>query len=151
MTQNLADIGAPFEAQQLADWLVEGKPELGWRGDPRLSLHIGVATAAHNGAKDGKYYRKGDIVGMRLEVHRHNEDGTDTEIVARPIDKLHEIIPSLLKQDPRTPGFEPVMDGIERESDKLAAEKSTEFQEMWGQMTEHQWHAYGMLPKKVGF
>lgn len=151
MTSGIADIGAPYEAQLLADWLTDGKPELGWRGDPRLELHIGVAEAAKNGYRGTKFFRKGDVVGMRFEVRRHNEDGTDTIVLARPVGQWEEIIPKLVQMDPRTPGHENVMDVVEREHNQNEKDKSTEFRETWGEMTEHLWHATGQLPKKVGF
>jgi hypothetical protein len=128
---------APEEARMVATWLQNGKPELGWRGDPRLFLVIGQVIAAKAQFKNGKSWRKGDIMGVVFEVRRWNEDGTDKQILVKPVQKWMEIIPALINADPRTPGFEPVMDQVEREADKLEAQKSTEFQEHYGEMYTH--------------
>jgi hypothetical protein len=126
-------------AHLLADWLVNGKPELGWRGDPRLELEIGVITAAKSGYRDGKFYRKGDVVAQQFQVWRHNESGKYEQLFARRVSDWLDIIPTLIESDPRTPGFRPVMDRVEEANAKVEAEKSREFQEAWGEMTEHLW------------
>lgn len=138
----LIDIkNAPAEAQQVAAWLQQGKPEMGWRGDPRLFLVIGQIIAANSGiGRDGKFVHKGAVTGVVLEVRRNNEDGTERQILVRPVSKWMEIIPALIGADPRTPGFEPVMDRVEREAAKLEEAKSKEFQESWGEVTEHMWN-----------
>lgn len=137
---SVLDTGAaPLEAQRLDRELREGNPTLGWRGDRRLRLVIGVVSAAKTQVKDGKTFRKGDVMGLSLIVMRHNEDGTDTPILQRPITKIHEVIPALIGADPRTPGFENVMDRVERDNEKVEKQKSTEFREAWGEMTEHLW------------
>ena len=138
----LIDIAnAPAEAQQVAAWLQQGKPEIGWRGDPRLFLVIGQIIAANSGRDhEGRFFHKGAVTGVMLEVRRHNEDGTDRQIMVRPVSKWAEIIPARIGADPRTPGFEPVMDRVEREAQKLEEQKSKEFQESWGEITEHMWN-----------
>ena len=85
----LLDItNAPAEAQQVAAWLQNGKPELGWRGDPRLHLVIGQIIAAKSGRdRSGRFFHKGAVVGIVLEVRRENEDGSDKQILVRPIAK----------------------------------------------------------------
>ena len=140
MATSLVDIGAPYESQVLADELVKGNPTLGWRGDPRLELHVAYREAAKNLVRAGRWFPKGAVVDMLLVVTRHNEDGTDTPLISRPIDRLHEIIPELNKMDPRTPAFEPVMDTVERQADKIEKDKSDDFRERWGEMTEHMWN-----------
>ena len=124
----------------LAQWLVKGKPELGWRGDPRLSLHIGVLVAAKNGTRAGKHYRKGDVVAFRYEVHRHNEDGTDTEILHRAAAQWHEIIPALIDIDPRTPGFKPTMDKVEAANKIEHREAEYAMEQAYGEANEHLWN-----------
>jgi hypothetical protein len=130
-------LDAPSEARQLSEWLQHGKSELGWRGDPRLFLVIGQIIAPYRMVKDGKIWRKGDVMGVVFEVRRHNEDGTDKQILVKPVQKWHEIIPALIGSDPRTPGFEPVMDTIEREAAALEKQKSDEFQGHYGEMWTH--------------
>ena len=138
----LLDIkNAPAEAQQVAAWLQNGKPEVGWRGDPRLFLVIGQIIAAKSGYDHhGKFFHKGAVLGIVLEVRRHNEDGTEKQILVRPVAKWYEIIPALIGADPRTPGFEPVMDRVERDAEAQEKRKSEEFQDAWGEITEHMWN-----------
>ena len=61
----LIDISnAPDEAKQVASWLQKGKPEMGWRGDPRLFLVIGQIIAANSGRdRDGRFFHKGAVCG----------------------------------------------------------------------------------------
>lgn len=132
---------APFEAQQLSEWLVKGKPELGWRGDPRLSLHIGILTAKTHGRshKTGRFHRAGDVVAYRYEVWRHNEDGTDTELFHREAKDWHQIIPKLVGLDPRTPGHVDTATEIETNNAKIEKDKTTAYREAHGEMAEHLW------------
>lgn len=129
----------PHELRQLDVWLRTGKPELGWRGDPRLELLIGVLTASKNGVFKGKSYRKGDVVGYRAEVHRHNEDGTDTPILQRKIEEWHTIIPELVKIDPASPMFRSTHDLVVEHNDRLERERGRDIAEARGEMTEHLW------------
>lgn len=128
----------PEEARLLHGWLKDGKPELGWRGDPRLFLHIGVISASKNGiAGDGKWYRKGDIIRIIFEVRRENEDGTETSIVAKKLSQWHEIIPTLIEMDPRTPGFKPVMDRVEAHHEQMQKDIQYKEDQIRGEMMEH--------------
>jgi hypothetical protein len=141
MTQTL-DLGfVPWEAQEIDRWLREGKPELGWRGDNRLELRIGVLTANINGTDPHtkKYQRKGDRVAWRWEVWRHNEDGTEKRILMRKAEQAVDIIPSLIQIDPRTPGFVPTMDRVEKEAAQVDKEKSIAIREAVGEQAEHLW------------
>jgi hypothetical protein len=133
--------GIPHIAQELDGWLKNGKPELGWRGDPRLELRIGVLQAQATGVDPHtkRWQRQGDTVAWRWEIWRHNEDGTDTRILQRPADKMTELIPELIRCDPRTPGFEPVMDRVEKAEAAVERERSRRIQEAVGEQTEHLW------------
>lgn len=129
----------PPELERVDRELREGFAPLGWRGDPRLSLHVGVLTAKEGGTRDGRWYSRGDVVAMRVEVHRHNEDGTDTPILQRPMDRWHEIIPELVKIDPASPMFKNTMDVIEKHNDAIDRERGRAIAEARGEMTEHLW------------
>jgi hypothetical protein len=139
MPTSLAELSETYEGRLLADWLTKGKPELGWRGDPRLELRLGVLEAAKAGTRKGKYYRKGDIVAYRYEVWRHNEDGTDAEVLHRAAKDWHEIIPALVQLDPRTPGHVDTMTHIEKYNEKIDRDKGRAIAEARGEMTEHLW------------
>lgn len=131
----------PYEATVLADDLVWGLAAAGWKGDPRLSLRVGVLTAAKNGydPRSGKWYRKGELLARRYEVWRHLETGEDERIIDRPLHLLHEIIPALVKIDPRTPGFENSVDRVIRENDAVHAQRASDIREAHGEMVEHLW------------
>lgn len=136
------DLGfVPWEAQEMDRWLREGHPTLGWRGDPRLELRIGVLLANRSGfdPRTKKNHQKGDRVAWRWEVWRHNEDGTEARILQRKAGEIAEIIPTLIGVDPRTPGFEPVMDQIEREDDQNHKEKQYAIAQAVGEQREHLW------------
>jgi len=138
-TIDLANV--PWEAQEVDRWLRDGNPTLGWRGDPRLSLAVGVLTASRNGVdpRTKKFHRAGDVLARRYEVVRHCEDGTDQRIMQRPLTKLHEIIPALNGIDPRTPAFEPVMDVVEREDAQKQKDVEYKIGQAIGEQREHLW------------
>lgn len=135
----------PYEAELMADWLTDGKPELGWRGDPRLSLVVAVISAGATGysQKVGRYVRMGQALGYRYEVWRHNEDGTDKRIISCELDALHTLLPKLCEMDPRSPGFVDQFDKAVRDNDKAHADRANDLREAHGEMTEHLfklWH-----------
>lgn len=134
----LSDV--PYEMEVLADDIVNGKPTLGWRGDPRMSLHIGVVAAAANGQHNGKFVCRGQVIGRNLQVWRHCEDGKDRLIISKGLDAVHEIIPSLCKMDPRSPGFEDTHDAVVANNAKVDADRAYDVQQAIGEMTEHLWH-----------
>lgn len=129
----------PYEARLVADELTQGSPTHGWRGDARLSLHIGVVVAANDGYRKGKWYRKGEPVATRYEVHRHNEDGTDEPLLYRDMNELHSLIPKLVQMDPHTPGHENVMDIVERDNAAIERQNSRDFADSYGNMIDHMW------------
>lgn len=134
---SLSDI--PYEATTVADALTQGDPVHGWKGDPRLSLHVGVIRAAQDGVYHGKFRRRGDVIGKCYQVMRHNEDGTDLPILQRRLDQWHEIIPAMVQIDPRTPGHVDTMTRVERANTLEEKHRSDDFQEAHGEATEHLW------------
>lgn len=139
-TTDLTMSNLPYEVELVADWLVMGKPELGWKGDPRLSLCVGVITM-HKAGPDrrGTYRRKGEVVARNLQVFRHNEDGTDTNILSRKLDAWHDIIPSLVQLDPRNPGHVDTMTKVEKANAIVDKANSTAVAEAHGEAAEHLW------------
>lgn len=136
------EIALPAAVHEYDRWLREGKSELGWRGDPRLSLHVGIVITQKGGYQvdpDGKtrFHRPGDKVGWGWVVLRHNEDGTDLPILQVAGMELDTIIPKLILQDPRTPGFEPVMDRVEREDAIQQKRVEDRMKEARGDAIEH--------------
>lgn len=139
MASDLALADVPYEATLLADWLVLGKPELGWRGDPRLSLRIGIVKAASAGVYHGKSRRQGDVIARRYEIWRHNEDGTDTNILYRKFSEFDTIIKDLIKLDPRTPGFVDSMTRTLQANEREHKASATAIGEAKGEAIEHLW------------
>lgn len=141
MTQTL-DLGfVPPEAQMIDGWLRDGKPELGWRGDPRLELEIGVLLANRAGIdpRTKKYHRKGDRVAWRWEVWRNNEDGTRGRLFQLAGDRAIDIIPKLIEMDPRTPGHVATMDRVEKANAIEEREKEYAIEQAHGEAAEHLW------------
>lgn len=139
MTPLAAPSFVPWEAQELATWLTDGKPEVGWRGDARLELRIGVLVADRPGVspESGRALRKGDVAARRYEVWRNNPDGTEKRIGAWPLDRFHEVLADLIKMDPETPGHKNVLDRIDAANREADARKEREFREIAGPMMEH--------------
>jgi hypothetical protein len=133
----LSDV--PYEAIVLEKQLKRGMPTLGWRGDPRLYLEMGVITSNNTGysRKVNRFVRHGEVLARQLIVMRHCEDGTEQVILRKGLNKVHEVIPALIKHDPRTPGFEEVMDTVEREDNAKQKEVSTQIFEARAQCFEH--------------
>lgn len=132
----------PWEVHEMDRWLKEGNPTWGWRGDPRLELRMGIVTAGKTGyyPQAKRWVREGDAVGYNWQVWRHNEDGTDKNILTRKGTELHTIIPALIEIDPRTPGFEPVMDRVEREDAILQKHRQADIADAVGQKMDHLWN-----------
>lgn len=141
--QHLSEM--PYEAEVMVDWLTGGKPELGWRGDPRLSLHVAVISAGKSGysSKVGRYVTAGQALAYRYEVWRHLEDGTDERIITCGMDELHTLLPKLCKMDPRSPGFEDTFEAAVKANDAEHKRRGDAIKEAHGEMTEHLfklWH-----------
>ena len=137
----LALSGLSLEAEQLARDLTFGKPELGWKGDPRLELRIGILTASKSGIdpRSGRWKRAGDKLGMQYQVWRVNEDGTEKQIIARAIEAFYTIIPELVQMDPRTPGFRSTFERAEESNAAVDKANTQAVQEAQGEATEHLW------------
>jgi hypothetical protein len=134
----------PREVHILDEYLRRGYPTLGWRGDPNLYLIMSVITTQKGGYQvdpDGKsrFHRVGDKVGWCWQVMRHCETGEDEPILQAKGTELHRIIPRLIQMDPRTPGFEDVMDKVEREDALVHKHKQQAIAEAEGEAREHLW------------
>lgn len=122
------DYVAP-EWRDLARQLVEGDG-LGWPGDPRLSLQIGIIEGRN---KSGRVVR----TGRRLEVVRHNEDGSDTMIGHWRPEEQHRVCYDLARMRVDSPGHESVLDSIDRANAQKEAEVSKQFQEAMANLLDH--------------
>jgi len=134
----------PTEIFELDRMLREGHSALGWRGDPSLSLHMGIITTQKSGMQqdpDGKtrFHRVGDKVGWCWTVMRHCETGKDEIILQRKGLDLCNIIPKLIEMDPRTPGSEHIMDIVERADAAVNREREARIAEAHGEHLDHLW------------
>lgn len=146
MATETIDLGfeMPWEVHELDRMLREGNPTLGWRGDPSLSLHMGIITTQKSGFQkdpDGKtrFHREGDKVGWCWTVMRHCETGKDEILLQRKGLDLNLIIPKLIEMDPRTPGSENIMDIVERADAAVHREKERRIAEAQGEHLDHLW------------
>lgn len=139
----LSDV--PYECVVLDNQLRQGVSTLGWRGDPRLYLEVGVITSNNTGysRKVGRVVRHGEVLGRQLIVMRHCETGKDEILMRRKMEDLHKIIPQLITSDPRTPGFEDVMDTVEREDAAKQKQVATDIFEARAECAEHLWALVG--------
>lgn len=141
MPKTLDQSTLPWEAQEVAYWLTEGNPTLGWRGDPRLWLQYSILTAGKSGfdPKVHRYVQKGDVVAKCYEVWRHTELGSDERILQVTLDRVLDIIPRLIDMDPNTPNQRPLWDRVIEENDRHDTENTQHIQEAHGEMAEHFW------------
>lgn len=136
MTMTLPDV-----VHDVDRWLREGKQEVGWRGDPRLWLDIGVIKTHQHGIdpKTGRYQRAGDVIGWQWQVKRHTELGKEEIILRLKGEDLYRIFEKLIAIDPRTPGHEDTMDVVEREDALLQKHRQQAIAEAHGENMEHLW------------
>ncbi len=113
---------------------------IAWRGDIRLELRMGTATAKKAGYDENtkRFQRRGDIVARRYEVWRQMEDGTELRIGHWRLEEFDRILLDLAEMDPRSPGHEAVADRLDKADAATEKAKSAEFREAAGPMLEHQ-------------
>lgn len=101
---------------------IRGGDGLLWSGDPDLSLMVGVLTEKATGR-----------TGIRLEVHRHCEDGSDQFLASWLPAEAYRICMDLAEMRPGSPGHIPVADALdaadrlrEKEASAIYADKASE-------------------------
>lgn len=112
------------EWQDLATKLVNGDG-LGWSGDDRLWLGIGVLEA------------RGKPTGRRLEVWRSNEDGTDSLIGHWLLSEQMRVCYDLARMRAEAPGHVDVITSIDRANAELEAKQSADFLDVMGPVVDH--------------
>jgi len=135
------DIALPEGVIEYDRWLREGKRELGWRGDPRLWLEIGLIETHQYGfcEKTKQFQRPGDVIGWQWQVWRHTELGKDEIILTLKGHELPFMFDKLVSMDPRTPGFQPVMERVESEDAVVQKHKQDAIAEARGEQMDHLW------------
>lgn len=106
--------------------LKNGDPAIGWRGDPRLSLQVGQIVT-----------QKGVLIAEKLEVWRHNEDGSDTCLSWWEMHELGRVLWDLRLMDMHSPAYEPALERIDRHNSHTDAERGTEIRDRYGEIAEH--------------
>lgn len=117
------------EWEELAGKIVNGDG-LGWPGDPRLSLGIGVVEGRD---------RSGRVrhTGRRLEVWRHNEDGSDTLVAHWRPEEIHRVCYDLARMRVDSPGYVSVEDRIDEHNAKLEKAASDKYVDAMSQLLDH--------------
>lgn len=116
------------EYQDLVRKLQQGDGIM-WTGDPNLWLGIGVLT----NRKTGK-------TGRRLEVWRHNEDGSDTIVGHWLPSEQFKIIYDLAQMRLDSPGHQDVLDRIDKHNDAVEKAATERAQEAMIEMLDHALH-----------
>ncbi len=111
--------------EDLARLLVIGDG-MGWPGDPRLDLRIGVIE--HKATKK---------VGRRYEVWRTNEDGSETRVAHWKIEEFDRILFDLTRMRMDSPGHVSAEAEIDAHNDAISAKRSDEARDSLGEMMEH--------------
>lgn len=109
--------------EDLAKKVVQGDG-LGWPGDPRLELRIGVLS---NGQKDGH----------RLEVWRYNEDGTETRVAHWLPRESMMVCYDLARMRLDAPGRVDTVTEIEKHNERLEKDASDRFNELMVETVKH--------------
>lgn len=115
------------EWQELAGKITNGDG-LGWPGDPRLSLGLGIMEVRENGRKR---------TGRRLEVWRHNEDGTDTMIAHWHPSEAFKVCFDLAQMRVDSPGHISVEDRIDKHNDALVKKHEDAARESMMETLDH--------------
>lgn len=116
------------EWKDLATKLVNGDG-LGFSGDPRLDLRIGIM--------EKKLYGRTIATGRRLEVWRRNEDGSEGMVGHWLPTEQHRVCYDLARMRPDSPGFESVETRIDRHNAKVEKASSDRFVAAASEMLEH--------------
>lgn len=119
-------------ATQLALDLRQGRPVVGWRGDPNLELRLGIMTDRH--------HRE---VARRWEVWRHCEDGADRRLADWALDEFDQIIPDLVAMDPRNRGHVPTVERIDQANAARDAEIRSQVRDKAAEAFDQLHHAHG--------
>lgn len=112
------------EWTDLAKKLADGDG-LGWPGDPRLWLGVGVLEA------------RGKPTGRRLEVWRTNEDGTDSLIGHWLLSEQMRVCYDLARMRAEAPGHVDTITAIDKANDELEARQSADFMDVMAPMVDH--------------
>lgn len=126
------------EAAEVDRKLREGDG-LGFPGDPRLSLGVGVLTAPKRmyAPEVKRVVNRGEVVARRYEVWRYCEDGEDRIIGSWPLENLQMILPELSKARLDSPGHEDATTRIDQANKELEDKASRQIKDSAGEMMEH--------------
>lgn len=112
------------EWRELAGKITDGDG-YGWPGDERMWLQI------------GELHRSDGAIGRRLEVWRHNEDGSDTMVAHWLPREQHMVCYELARMRVDSPGHESVEDRIDRHNAAIEEKLSRQFRDSMGELLEH--------------
>lgn len=99
---------------------------MGWPGDPRMWLGIGVLENKHTGK-----------TGRRLEVWRTNEDGSETLVAHWLLTEQHRVIYDLARMRADSPGHVSVLDIIDQHNDRIQKDLEDKAAEEMIQTLDH--------------
>lgn len=99
---------------------------MGWPGDPRMWLGIGVLENRRTGK-----------VGRRLEVWRTNEDGSETLVAHWLLAEQHRVIYDLARMRADAPGHVPVEDVIDAHNAAMEKKASDKAQDEMLETLDH--------------
>lgn len=113
---------------ELLDTQLRDGDGMGWPGDPRLDLRVGVVQATIQGKRR---------TGRRYEVWRRNEDGTETIVGHWRLEEFDRILFDMMRARMDTPGFVPVEERIDAHNAEIEDRIDREAKDSLGEMMEH--------------
>jgi hypothetical protein len=126
------------DASALADKLVLGDG-LGWPGDPRLELRMGIRCAKRTMFDPNvrRTVQKGEVVARRYEVWRVNEDGSETPVGHWLLEEFDRILFDLTRMRSESPGHVDIGEAATATNDALEAAAGKAFAETTAEVKEY--------------
>lgn len=105
--------------------LIQDGDGMGWPGDPRMYIAIGVVRVPGIGT------------ARRYEVWRLCEDGEDRFIGGWKLEEKDKIVFDLTRMRPDSPGFVSAADQMKEHNAKLEAQAQADYEDAAGEMMSH--------------
>lgn len=134
-----ADAGYMHSDAERVDRVLRDGDGLGWPGDPRLELRMGVMEVAEGRISRtlGRWVNKGEILGRRYEVWRRCEDGVERRVGSWTLEEFDRIILDLSGMRLDSPGHVDTQAKIDTTNAEIEAAAMRDYRDAQGEILEH--------------